>query len=74
MELTVRSTRTEDAHAWHALWRAYCAALDGAVSDEATARVRDTLLASGDLKTSAPPAAYVDRRFMAVAPRSGEAR
>ena len=42
---------------------------DGAVSDEATARVRDTLLASGDLKTSAPPAAYVDRRFMAMAPR-----
>ena len=28
---------------------------DGAISDEATARVRDTLLASGDLKTSAPP-------------------
>jgi NitT/TauT family transport system substrate-binding protein len=42
---------------------------DGAVSDEATARVRDTLLASGDLRTSAPPTAYVDRRFMAVAPR-----
>jgi hypothetical protein len=42
---------------------------DGAISDEATARVRDTLLASGDLKTSAPPAAYVDRRFMAGAPR-----
>jgi NitT/TauT family transport system substrate-binding protein len=42
---------------------------DGAISDEATARVRDTLLASGDLKTSAPPRAYVDRRFMGLAPR-----
>jgi ABC-type nitrate/sulfonate/bicarbonate transport system substrate-binding protein len=42
---------------------------DGAVSDEATMRVRDTLLASGELKASAPPAAYVDRRFMGLAPR-----
>jgi ABC-type nitrate/sulfonate/bicarbonate transport system substrate-binding protein len=42
---------------------------DGAVSDEATARVRDTMLASGDLKTSAPPAAYLNRRFMTLAPR-----
>ena len=42
---------------------------DGAISDEATERVRDTLLASGDLKTSAPPSAYVDRRFMGVAPK-----
>jgi NitT/TauT family transport system substrate-binding protein len=42
---------------------------DGAISEEATARVRDTLLASGDLKASAPPAAYVDRRFMGLAPR-----
>jgi K+-transporting ATPase c subunit len=42
---------------------------DGAISDEATARVRDTLLASGDLKASAPPSAYVDRRFMRLVPR-----
>jgi hypothetical protein len=42
---------------------------DGAISDEATSRVRDTLLASGDLKTSAPPSAYVDRRFMSVPAR-----
>jgi NitT/TauT family transport system substrate-binding protein len=41
---------------------------DGAISDEATARVRDTLRASGDLKTSAPPSTYVDRRFMGLAP------
>jgi ABC-type nitrate/sulfonate/bicarbonate transport system substrate-binding protein len=42
---------------------------DGTISDEATARVRDTLLASGDLKVSAQLGAYVDRRFMALAPR-----
>jgi NitT/TauT family transport system substrate-binding protein len=42
---------------------------DGAISDEATARVRDTLLASGALKASAPPGAYVDRRYMGLAPR-----
>jgi ABC-type nitrate/sulfonate/bicarbonate transport system substrate-binding protein len=42
---------------------------DGAVSDAATARVRDTLLASGDLKASAPPGTYLDRRFMGLAPR-----
>jgi NitT/TauT family transport system substrate-binding protein len=42
---------------------------DGAISDEATARVRDTLLVSGDLKASVPAAAYVDRRFMGLAPR-----
>jgi NitT/TauT family transport system substrate-binding protein len=42
---------------------------DGAISDEATARVRDTLLASGDLKASAPPGSYVDRRYMGLAPR-----
>jgi ABC-type nitrate/sulfonate/bicarbonate transport system substrate-binding protein len=41
----------------------------GAISEEATARVRDTLLASGDLKAPAPPTAYVDRRFMGAAPR-----
>lgn len=36
---------------------------DGSISDGATERVRDTLLASGDIKTSAPPSAYVDHRF-----------
>ena len=43
-------------------------AADGAISDAATERVRDALLATGDLKTSGPPGAYVDRRFMGVAP------
>ena len=36
---------------------------DGGISDAATERVRDTLLQSGDIKTSAPPSAYVDPRF-----------
>ena len=45
MELTLRSTRTEDAQAWHALWRGYCAALDGAVSDEVTEGVWQRILA-----------------------------
>lgn len=36
MELTVRSARPEDAQAWRTLWRGYCAALDGVVSDEVT--------------------------------------
>src|SRR5260370_29059458 len=48
MELTVRSTRTEDAQAWHALWRGYCAALDGAVSDEVTEGVWRRILASNE--------------------------
>ena len=36
---------------------------DGRVSDEATDRVRDTLLETGDIKTKGAPSAYVDRRF-----------
>jgi len=36
---------------------------DGTVSDEATVRVRDTLLQTGDIKTAGPPSAYVDHRF-----------
>jgi GNAT superfamily N-acetyltransferase len=47
MELTVRSTRTEDAQAWHALWRGYCAAL-GAVSDKVTEGVWQRILASNE--------------------------
>jgi hypothetical protein len=35
-ELTVRSAQREDTQAWLALWRAYCVALDGAVSEEVT--------------------------------------
>jgi hypothetical protein len=35
-ELTVRSAQIEDIQAWLTLWRGYCAALDGAVSDQVT--------------------------------------
>src|SRR5277367_3513709 len=35
-ELTVRSANTEDIEAWLSLWRSYCAALDGPVSDGVT--------------------------------------
>jgi GNAT superfamily N-acetyltransferase len=59
MELTVRSTRTEDAQAWHALWRAYCAALDGAVSDEVTEGVQ--------------PVCYLEDLFVAPEARSSGA-
>jgi ABC-type nitrate/sulfonate/bicarbonate transport system substrate-binding protein len=60
----------EDAlKTWDVCMQVKAFVADGAISDEATVRVRDTLLASGDLKTSAPPSAYVDRRFMGIAPR-----
>ena len=40
---------------------------DGSISDAATERVRDTLIQSGDIKTAAPPAAYIDHRFAKAA-------
>ena len=40
---------------------------DGSISDAAIAHVVETLVATGDLKTPEPPAAYIDRRFMAAA-------
>ena len=39
---------------------------DGAISDAAIGRVVDTLVAAGELKSPAPPAAYINRRFMAA--------
>src|SRR5438132_8500050 len=47
-ELTVRSAQTEDIQAWLTLWRGYCAALDGPVSDEVTERVWQRILASDE--------------------------
>ena len=44
-ELTVRSAQTEDIQAWLTLWRGYCAALDGAVSEEVTEGVWARILA-----------------------------
>lgn len=40
---------------------------DGSISNAAVERVRDALLASGDLKTSGPTETYLDRRFMGMA-------
>ena len=37
---------------------------DGSIADAAVERVRDALVAAGDLKAGAPPSAYVDRHFM----------
>lgn len=48
MKLTVRSTRTGDAQAWRAVWRGYCAAVDGTVSDEVTEVVWRRTLASNE--------------------------
>ena len=36
---------------------------DGGISDTATERVRDTLVATGDVKAGTPPSAYVDLSF-----------
>jgi ABC-type nitrate/sulfonate/bicarbonate transport system substrate-binding protein len=60
----------EDAlKSWDMCMQVKAFVADGAISEEATVRVRDTLLASGDLKASEPPTAYVDRRFMGLTPR-----
>ena len=44
-ELTVRSAQREDTQAWLALWRTYCVALDGAVSEEVTEGIWAHILA-----------------------------
>jgi len=43
--LTIRPAQTTDAEVWLALWRGYCAALDGAVSDAITTGVWQRILA-----------------------------
>jgi NitT/TauT family transport system substrate-binding protein len=48
---------------WDVCMKVKAFVADGTVSDAATERVRDTLLASGDIKNSGPPSAYVDLRF-----------
>ena len=47
-ELIVRSAQMEDIQASLTLWRGYCAALDGAVSDEVTGEVWQRILASDE--------------------------
>ena len=44
--LTIRSAQPEDARQWLTLWRAYCAALGGAVSDTATNGLWERILVS----------------------------
>ena len=44
-ELTVRSAQSGDTQAWLTLWRGYCAALDGAVSEEVTEGVWQRIVA-----------------------------
>ena len=59
-----RSSLDDALKTWDVCMQVKAFVPDGAISDAATVRVRDTLLASGDLKTAAPPGAYLDRRFM----------
>ncbi len=58
-----KSTLDDALKTWDVCMQVKAFVADGEVSDRATERVRDTLLASGDIKQSAPPATYVDLRF-----------
>ena len=58
----------EDAlKTWDVCMQVKAFVADGGISDAATERVRDTLLQSGDIKTSAPASAYVDLSFAKAA-------
>jgi NitT/TauT family transport system substrate-binding protein len=59
-----RSSLDDALKTWDVCMQVKAFVPDGSISDEATIRVRDTLMASGDLKTAATPGAYVDRRFI----------
>jgi len=58
-----KSSLDDALKTWDVCMQVKAFVADGEVSDKATERVRDTLLASGDIKQSAPPATYVDLRF-----------
>ena len=58
-----KSTLDDALKTWDVCMQVKAFVADGGISDSATERVRDTLLASGDIKQSAPPGAYVDLRF-----------
>jgi NitT/TauT family transport system substrate-binding protein len=58
-----KSSLDDALKTWDVCMQVKAFVADGGISDGATERVRDTLLASGDIKTSAPPSAYVDHRF-----------
>jgi ABC-type nitrate/sulfonate/bicarbonate transport system substrate-binding protein len=58
-----KSTLDDALKTWDVCMQVKAFVPDGSVSDVATERVRDTLVASGDIKASQPPATYVDQRF-----------
>lgn len=58
-----KSSLDDALKTWDVCMQVKAFVADGEVSDRATERVRDTLLASGDIKQSAPPTTYVDLRF-----------
>jgi NitT/TauT family transport system substrate-binding protein len=62
-----KSTLDDAEKTWDVCMQVKAFVADGGISDNATERVRDTLLASGDIKTSGPPGAYVDLRFAKAA-------
>ena len=59
-----RTSLEDNLKTWDLCMKIHAFVASGSISDNATERVRDTLLKTGDLKTSAPPNTYVDRRFM----------
>jgi NitT/TauT family transport system substrate-binding protein len=58
-----KSSLDDALKTWDVCMQVKAFVADGGISDAATERVRDTLLESGDIKTSSPPGAYVDLRF-----------
>jgi ABC-type nitrate/sulfonate/bicarbonate transport system substrate-binding protein len=62
-----KSTLDDALKTWDVCMEVKAFVTDGGISDDATDRVRDTLLASGDIKTAAPPSTYVDQRFAKAA-------
>ena len=62
-----KSSLDDALKTWDVCMQVKAFVADGGISDAATERVRDTLLESGDIKTSAPPGSYVDLRFAKAA-------
>ena len=62
-----KSSLDDALKTWDVCMQVKAFVADGDISDGATERVRDTLLASGDIKQSAPASTYVDHRFAKAA-------
>jgi ABC-type nitrate/sulfonate/bicarbonate transport system substrate-binding protein len=62
-----KSSLEDSLKTWDVCMQVKAFVADGDISDGATERVRDTLLASGDIKQSAPASTYVDHRFAKAA-------